>query len=245
MEDASTPSCATALLNVWISRFGIPDHITSDRVSVFTSELWTALAKLIGTQLHHTTSYHPEANGMVQRLHRTLKAALTARCSGNKWTSHLPWVMLGLRTTPKEGLSYSAAEMVFGEPLVVPGEFFPSMDADQYNIERLRRIAGKFTPSRPTRHNSRKVYVPELLRTCQYVFTRTDAVKPSLSPAYKGPYRVIQRGEKTFQIQLENKLDWISIDRLKPAYTEDLDDHTYTRAGRLSRPPSTFDPSSW
>ena len=69
MEDATTVSCATALLDAWISRFGLPEHITSDRGSVFTSDIWSSLAQLLGVNLHHTTSYHPQANGMVEMAH--------------------------------------------------------------------------------------------------------------------------------------------------------------------------------
>ena len=43
MPDSNTDSCVSALINVWISRFGLPDIITSDRGSVFTSSLWSAL----------------------------------------------------------------------------------------------------------------------------------------------------------------------------------------------------------
>ena len=80
IEDATTLSCASALLDAWISRFGLPEHMTSDRGSVFTSDVWSSLVQLLGVNLHHTTSYHHQANGMVERWHRTLKASLTARC---------------------------------------------------------------------------------------------------------------------------------------------------------------------
>ena len=43
--------CATALLNAWVSRFGLPEQMTSDRGSVFTSDIWSSLAKLLGVKL--------------------------------------------------------------------------------------------------------------------------------------------------------------------------------------------------
>ena len=245
MEESTSQSCASALLSSWIARFGIPEHITSDRGSTFTAQLWKALADLLGTRLHFTTAYHPQANGIIERWHRSLKAALTARCTTPDWTSQLPWVMLGLRTTPKEDLTYSTAEMVYGQPLVVPGEFFPRDDADNdTKIEDLRQIAKKFAPSRPTHRSCRPTYVPPQLETTEFVFIREDAHQPPLSCPYKGPFRVVSRSSKAYKIQLDNREDWVAIERLKPAYTDssDHDDGTYTRSGRLSRPPQIFIP---
>ena len=125
--DFSASSCAAAFLSTWVSRFGIPEHITSDQGSSFTSLLWASLNKLLGSTSHQTTAYNPEANSMVEHLHRTLKAALIACCNDSFWFHQPPWVLLRLRTTTKEGLNVSAAEMVYGDPLVVPAEFFPAM----------------------------------------------------------------------------------------------------------------------
>ena len=79
MKNATTTDCLRALLDGWIAKFGLPDVITSDRGSVFTSNLWAALATTLGIQLHTTAAYNPEANGIVERFHRSLKAALMSR----------------------------------------------------------------------------------------------------------------------------------------------------------------------
>ncbi|KAJ8391198.1 hypothetical protein AAFF_G00096270 [Aldrovandia affinis] len=52
-----------------------------------------------------------------------MKAALRASLKDNSWTDRLPWVLLGLRTAPKEDLQSSSAELVFGQALRVPGDF--------------------------------------------------------------------------------------------------------------------------
>ncbi|KAK3895735.1 hypothetical protein Pcinc_000658 [Petrolisthes cinctipes] len=59
MANATSTSCASSLLSGWISRFGIPEHITSDHGTTFTSHLWTFLGQLMGTTVHHTTAYNP------------------------------------------------------------------------------------------------------------------------------------------------------------------------------------------
>ena len=56
---------------------------------------------------------------MVERSHRQLKDALRA---GADWPSHLPWVLLGLLTAPKEDSSISSAELLYDAPLVLPGQ---------------------------------------------------------------------------------------------------------------------------
>ena len=149
MTGATAQDCAEALLHGWIARFGVPDDITSDKGTAFTSQLWTALSQLMGTTVHHTTAYNPAANGMAERTHRTLKAALMARCTGPDWNAQLPCELLGMRTTPKEGLGVSPAEMVFGETIAVPGEFFPpsqeTTDAEA-DLANLRRTVGKYRP---------------------------------------------------------------------------------------------------
>jgi hypothetical protein len=62
------------------------------------------------------------------------------------------------------------------EPLVVPGEFFPSKAKATTNIARLRTIAGQFAPSRPTRARESDEYIPRDLSKNDYVFVRDDAI---------------------------------------------------------------------
>ena len=162
-------------------------YITSDRGGAFISNLWTNLALLLGIQLHHTTAYHPQSNGMIERWHRTLKTSLMSRCTGSDWIHHLPWVLLGLRTTPKEGINISAAEMVFGQPLVVPGEFFPCYtnptDPTHTDLQAARWAARQFTPCLPTHPTHRDTYIPQIptingLRVCKTGSSETGTLTP-------------------------------------------------------------------
>ena len=57
----------------WIAMWGVPDVITSDRGPQFASDLWIEMCKLSGIARNTTTSYHPQHNGKIERMHRCLK----------------------------------------------------------------------------------------------------------------------------------------------------------------------------
>ena len=60
---------AHAFVSGWISRFGVPSTITTDRGKQFESSLWQQLMQLLGCNRIRTTSYHPMANGMIECFH--------------------------------------------------------------------------------------------------------------------------------------------------------------------------------
>jgi transposase InsO family protein len=60
---------------------------------------------MCGIQHIRTTPYHPAANGLVERLHRTLKAAIMFH-KNMPWTDALPIILLGIRTAYKEDLNH-------------------------------------------------------------------------------------------------------------------------------------------
>ena len=232
IKSATADACAAALVSQWISRFGVPLHLTSDRGSNFTSSLWASLTKLMGTTHHLTTAYNPEANGLVERMHRTMKAALMTRCIDASWTSQLPWVLLGLRTTPKDDSNLSVAELVYGDPLVVPAEFFPCA-SDTPDLIRLRSQVGRHAPFKQTYQDARKTYVPPALQSSTHVFLRVDSHRPPLSPPYVGPYKILRRKSKALLLEIKGSEDWVSIDRVKPAFlSSEGPPIKFSRAGR-------------
>lgn len=219
VKDTSTQTVARAILLHWIARYGVPSDITSDRGSQFVSELWNALARLLGVSLHHTTSYHPQANGLVERFHRSMKTSLRARLADSaNWMNELPWVMLGLRTTPKEELKASPAELVFGSVLTVPGEFLaPARDTTvPDHLSQLRQKVADLKPTPMSKHGNTKVSMPKNIKNAKFVFIRRDARQTPLRRPYEGPYRVLEAGDKSFKVQRGNKMEVVSIDRLKP-----------------------------
>lgn len=222
IRDITALTVAKTFVTNYLSRFGVPSTITTDQGSQFESKLLRELNNIIGSHRIHTTSYHPQSNGMVERFHRQLKASLMARCNTIHWSDELPLVLLGIRVSIKEELKCSPAEMLYGQALKVPGEIIadsqnPQTDTHEY-IQKLREHFRNIKPTEPNFKQRENIFVPKSLDTCTHVFIRVDKVKPPLHTPYEGPFSVVRRFRKHFVVDINGKNNSISIDRLKPAY---------------------------
>lgn len=227
IPDCKADTVARAFTHTWVSRFGVPSTVTTDRGGQFESHLWKAFTQILGTNHIRTTAYHPCANGMVERLHRQLKSALKASQQPDQWADTLHLVLLGIRTTLKEDLTCTTAELVYGTTLRLPGEFFarqepPDLDPPSY-VTRLKQNMQALRCTRTRRPTETREFINTSLSSASHVFVRHDAVKKPLQPPYDGPFRVLQRSEKYFTLDLNGRKDTVSIDRLKPAYLDTTD----------------------
>ncbi|KAA3673870.1 uncharacterized protein DEA37_0012599 [Paragonimus westermani] len=222
LPNCSSETVASAFLERWVAQFGCPAVVTTDRGSHFEGH-FAALLNTLGSKHIRTTAYHPAANGMVERFHRQLKAALSAHANPS-WKEALPLVLLGLRNTVKEDLNATAAELVFGCTLRLPGELVSPAPSAPYDYgsytARLAHHMRKLRPVQPREHSS-TVHMHAKLSSCTHVFLRTDELRRPLQPPYTGPYRVLARDTKTFTVSRNGKREVVSVDRLKPAFTEE------------------------
>jgi len=222
LRDQEAETVARAFYRGWICRFGTPLRITTDQGRQFESHLFRRLSGLTGAQHIRTTAYHPQANGMVERFHRQLKAAI--RCHGDsRWTEVLPTVLLGIRAAWKEDVQTTAAELVYGQTLRLPGQFLCRRPTDEEDdatdfVGRLRSQFNGLRPADGTRHGERRAFIYKDLATAGSVFVRRDAPRNALEAPYDGPYAVVSRGEKVSVVQMHGESRSVSIDRLKPAY---------------------------
>ena len=65
-------------------------------------------------------------------------------------------------------------------------------------------------------HTQRDTYVEKALATCDHAFVR-DKTSGGFHRAYKGPFRVVSKHAKFFTLDLDNRIDTVSVDRLKAA----------------------------
>ncbi|UYV71006.1 hypothetical protein LAZ67_8001389 [Cordylochernes scorpioides] len=217
ISDKTAISVAKAFFRGWISRYGVPATITTDQGREFESHLFKDLTSLIGTNRIRTTAYNPAANGLVERLHRQIKAAIMASGNTINWIDASPLVLLGIRTSYKEDLKCTAAEMVFGTTLNLPADLLKNPDPSNFATQ-LKIYMSRIRPQ-PTRQTKKNnIFSHKNLDTCSHVFVRKDYVKRALSPPYEGQFPVVSRSSKTFTVKIIDQNKVISVNRLKPAF---------------------------
>ena len=224
--EATADTIIQAFHRTWIARFGIPRIVTSDRGAQFTSKAWTATMTRLGISQTTTTAYHPQSNGLVERFHRSLKNALRCAVTTTRsWTRSLPWVLLGLRNAPRSETATSAAEVLFGTTLRVPGLCFrQDVSPESSEARQLQLARDNVEKYLPPHLNHKKFrhspFVQENLQDCTHVFVRNDSLaKPPLEPRYTGPFLVLEKrwDNNTFVLTVGGKKEVVSLGRLKSA----------------------------
>lgn len=223
LVEITARSVAIAFFQCWISRFGVPLHVITDRGSQFESELFQELARLVGFHRLRTTSYHPQTNGMVERMHRTLKTSIIAR--KQEWLLALPIALLGIRASLNES-NLSPFRMITGADMLLPLPILQDVtDSEEYTSETIKQLSKemakfKFSDfSDGHHHGIKKSYLPKDLESCTHVWLRIDRVRRPLEAPYSGPYKVVSCHKKHMVIELRNgETQTVSLDRVKPVH---------------------------
>ncbi len=137
------------LLNHWIEPHGAPLAIQSDNGPQFASQLTTEMMKHLDILQIHSSPYHPQTNGLVERQNRTLILLLRTVCSRRQddWDALLVSAMSAYNSTRHSSTGFSPHLLWFGRerrtPLML---LFPKrekgfMSCKQYLKKMFRRSA--------------------------------------------------------------------------------------------------------
>jgi hypothetical protein len=159
--------------------------------------------------------------------------------AGHDWAEQLPWVMLGIRTASPDPDTASPAEAVMGCQPVLPGEFLNADDTPT-NVFLDKIKEASLTTPRATLHNrtDQPLELPPDLANAELVLIRKDGVSTPLSYRYDGPYKVLRRSLRVFEVQVGNKVEKISTLRLKACHAPH--DTPVALPPRRGRPPSAL-----
>jgi transposase InsO family protein len=139
---------ARLLMTHIIAVIGVPNHIVSDRGSVFTSEFWLELCWYLGVKRKLSTAFHPQTDGQTERQNQTLEYFLRGYVNWNQdnWPRWLPVAQLVHNKAHKQSIGRSPAQAMLDidpkfqiEP--TPPEEPRSQDAAQVakRMEEVRR----------------------------------------------------------------------------------------------------------
>ena len=114
------------LINMWTSRHGCPMTFQSDNGTAFVGELTKELMRRSQVAQSHSTTYHPQANGLVERQKRTFVSMLRVYCSRymTNCNSYLPQVMGAYNSTQHSTNGVSPHMMLTGHEKSLPLTFF-------------------------------------------------------------------------------------------------------------------------
>ncbi|MBW0575078.1 hypothetical protein O181_114793 [Austropuccinia psidii MF-1] len=103
----------TALLlwNNIISTCGVPKITISDRDPKFTSDFWTNLYDMLGTKLDSSTAFHPQKDGLAERIIQKMEDILRRFCAhGMEYKDHEGYTHDGVTFSPAVQLAYNTSQ---------------------------------------------------------------------------------------------------------------------------------------
>ena len=211
--DQKATRIAHLLAEEIVPLFGVPDALLSDRGTNLLSHLMRDVCQLLSIDKLNTTAYHPQCDGMVERLNRTLKAMLRKTCAkfGRQWDHFLPGV---LWNTPHESTKEKPSFLLFGidlksptEAALLPPQSTEWVDLADYREELVMSLATarelavesiKAAQSRYKKQYDKRVKVVDM-RVGDWVFVRfpqdETGKQRKLSQPWRGPFRITRRDD--------------------------------------------------
>ena len=241
-----------------IGRHGAPRTLLSDRGQNFLSKLLKEICRLVNTEKVYTTSYHPQTDGLVERLNGTLVQSLSQYVSTDQkdWDEHLQSVLLAYRVSPSEVTGDSPFFLLYGREPRLPMDvsLIPARDLSSSVAEHRARVVEHLeTAQELARANIQRAQQRMKLQYDQHsnfpeydlgqkVWVYSPKTKKGLSKKLRhlwhGPMRIYKKlSPVTYKVKLPSNsriATTIHINRMKPYYDP---------ADRPISPPEEDDPT--
>lgn len=143
VPDCTANTAAEVLATKFIPTHGTPESLVSDRGTAFTSQLLVTLCREWNVRKIITSAYHPQANGVCERFHRTLANIVAKICNEtNKWERVLPLALAAYRATPHSSTGETPNLLTFGRELRLPHltEMETDLAPEPYLVRPLQKV---------------------------------------------------------------------------------------------------------
>ena len=227
-----------AFFQGWVCCWSAPEVIISDNGKEFDNQLWKQLADGVGSKLHYITSYHPQANGLVERFNQDLKSYMCTLVSDDTkdWENFVPTLQLAkncswnrhTKTSPFEALTATIPNVPWSKPQTMENHrpTLPEiMTARKFLIANDQE--GRQAYERYYNQTHKKDYTFQAGDKVLVHYPCTqDARNRKFHKPWKGPAMVIKAlGHGTYEIQEPHKTDGshskLHRNRLKPFHETD------------------------
>lgn len=227
-------------------RHGAPAVLITDRGTAFTAELMQQILHYSNTSHRRTTAYHPQTNGLTERLNKTLADMLSmyVDVQHKTWDDILPYVTFAYNTAVQETTQTTPFQLVYGrQPTTMLDTMLPHVEDEDLNsdvdsflqrAEEARQLARLRIKDQQRldarRYNLRRRDTEYKPGDQVWVWTpvRRRGLSEKLLRRYFGPYRVVRRiGELDYEVvpdgiqssqRRRSRPDVVHVVRLKPYY---------------------------
>ena len=124
VKDLTARTTADAFWKHFLLPYGCPERILTDQGSAFESQLFKELCTLHNCQKIRTTAYHPQGNGLCEKMNQTLIEMLRAvpPATRSDWPTLLPQLMYTYNNTIHCSTGYTPYYLMFGRQGKLPAD---------------------------------------------------------------------------------------------------------------------------
>jgi len=151
VPDITTERVLAFLYSKVITQYGAPFEIITDRGSQFTSNAFDEFMNMYAIKHLLTSPYHPQTNGMVERMHQMVKHGITTMSEArpNRWDEFLDQTIFGIRTRTHATVKESPFFLLYGYHPRFPGDLEPIRQVSEpMDDQELRKARERYTADR-------------------------------------------------------------------------------------------------
>ena len=152
----------------YVPRYGPPEIIITDQGLEFKNKQVEGYLTSLGVEVRHSSPFHPQTNGKIERFHRTFKGILRKFINARpgEWEDHLGPTMWAHRVSTSTVTGYTPYFLTYGRRPKLPfAKIFPGVEGCEEGIlgTRLQELTNAFREAAINTENSRRYNHQRLL----------------------------------------------------------------------------------
>lgn len=210
LASLDTDSVANVLLYQIVLIHGTPVRFITDNGTNLISEAMQVICTRLGIKKVQTSVEHPESDGLVERMNRTMKTALSIYCQNTPdlWDRYLPFVTFSINTSKQKSTGFSPFEAMYGRKARLPTlQEFQLTSPKTYSSESWITYLNHYIP---LIHQEMHVNIQKSQQQQQHYFNRNRKTKESFAegdrvlkikmkdnwkfaePKFSGPWKIVK-----------------------------------------------------